>query len=38
MIVPGIGVWVILVGDYLGCNGRPSSDSGRLHWMMMLFQ
>ena len=33
-----LGVWVIRASGNFGCNGGTFFDSGRLLWMMMMFQ
>ena len=33
-----LGIWVIRASGNFGCNGGTFFDSGRLLWMMMMFQ
>ena len=33
-----LGIWVIRACANLGCNGGTFFDSGRLLWIMMMFQ
>ena len=37
-IIGYYGIWVIRVCPNLGCNGGTFFDSGRLLWIMMIFE